>query len=256
MHPAAVSPTSRTHLEHVEIRARKVVAEDKEATILEVRCPERHRAIPLQDCLTCAYCKGLHVDAETEHSFLVCELGEPSRAEPESFASRGSAEARDAATTSIAEIMSRQVVCVPADMDVESLTELFLERGFSGAPVIDGHGHPIGIVSKTDLLRSRHERGDSGEVERVSVARGGYRADLGPGFHVETERTTRVRDIMMPLTFALPQGESIARAAALMAFEGVHRVAVVGPDRSIVGIVSSLDVLKWLAKRAGFVVGA
>jgi hypothetical protein len=77
------------------------------------------------------------------------------------------------------------VVCVEPKVSVEALTALFVERGFSGAPVVDGHGKPIGVLSKTDLLREVQDRGDA--EERASV-RGrkwcSYEVCLGSGFHV------------------------------------------------------------------------
>jgi CBS domain-containing protein len=53
---------------------------------------------------------------------------------------------------------------------------------------------------------------------------------------------------MSPLVFTLHPEDDVADAAALMAYEGVHHVVVsLGDDRPL-GIVSSLDVLRWLAQ--------
>ncbi len=48
-------------------------------------------------------------------------------------------------------------------------------------------------------------------------------------------------------------GHLIGFAAALMASERVHRVVVVASKR-VVGMVSALDVLTWLARRDGLMV--
>jgi CBS domain-containing protein len=40
-----------------------------------------------------------------------------------------------------------------------------------------------------------------------------------------------------------------------MAFERVHRLPVVGVAGEIVGVISSLDVLRWFANEHGYVVG-
>src|SRR5262249_50102003 len=74
------------------------------------------------------------------------------------------------------------------------------------------------------------------------------------GFHEVDVAGKTVGDIMVPLAFALPESASIAQAAALMAYEGVHRVPVVSTSREVVGLISSLDVLRWLAQRSGFLV--
>ena len=105
---------------------------------------------------------------------------------------------------------------------------------------MDDEGRPIGVVSKTDLLRARQarDRGTDGAGEDDDLS------------------SVPVEDIMMPIAFCLPESESIARAAALMAFEGVHRVPVVGTRGQVVGLVSPLDILGWLARNHGWVVGA
>jgi CBS domain-containing protein len=60
---------------------------------------------------------------------------------------------------------------------------------------------------------------------------------------------------MTPVVFAVPENAPIEKAAALMAFEGVHRVPVVSSAGQIVGILSSLDIISWLAERTGWLVG-
>jgi len=132
------------------------------------------------------------------------------------------------ATAPIACIMARKVVCARPEMDASEARRRMLERGVSGLPVVDAWGRAIGVISKTDLVA--HE----------------VTADEG---HV------RVRDIMMPLVFALSPDASIARAAALMAYEGVHRVVVVDDSGHLLGVVTSLDVARWLGESAGLPVG-
>lgn len=132
----------------------------------------------------------------------------------------------------VAAIMSRHVVSVDPSAYATDVARLLLEQSISGVPVVDGAGRPVGILSKTDLLAACLER------------------DLG-----RREHPTRLTagELMRPLTFILPQNESISRAAALMAFEGVHRVPVVGVRGQLVGLVSALDVARWVAREDGFV---
>jgi CBS domain-containing protein len=158
---------------------------------------------------------------------------------------------------SLGAIMTRDVVCVPPELDVDALAELFLQRRISGAPVVARDGTAIGIVSKTDVLRQRYENGDTEcaePAEPARIRRGGVEVDLGPGYHVLHASPTRVVDIMMPVSFSMPEDAPVSRAAALMALEGVHRIPIVAADGSVVGIVSALDVLRWLAIRAGYLV--
>jgi CBS domain-containing protein len=64
-----------------------------------------------------------------------------------------------------------------------------------------------------------------------------------------------VNEIMMPMVFALGQEMSIGQAAALMAYEGIHRVIVVDDGGYLVGVVSSLDLARWLGWHSGHPVG-
>jgi len=151
--------------------------------------------------------------------------------------------------------MTTNVVTVTPDVGVETLTSLFLERGFSGAPVIDDSGRAVGIVSKTDLLRESFERADgTTEDEPASINRGGIEMPLGRGMHTQRGTGITARDVMTPLAFTLPESASVARASALMAHEGVHRVPVVTEAGKVVGILSAMDVLRWVARMEGFVI--
>lgn len=130
--------------------------------------------------------------------------------------------------TPVSEIMSRGVVQVKPELGLDALEELMLSHAISGAPVVDDHGRPIGIVSKTDLL---HGNGSSS----------------GP-------RAT-VRDVMMRTAYCLAENEPITRAAGLMAYEGVHRVPIVDHGGAVVGVVSPLDIMRWLARQYGYPIG-
>ena len=147
-------------------------------------------------------------------------------------------------------IMSREVIRVGPDTSVEAVISVLLERGISGAPVVDAGGKPIGMISKTDLVRTHHEADDPGQtrvpVRRVRIR--GFEIDLGPGFHEEDLASALVRDVMLPIAFTLPEDAPVSRAAALMAYEGVHRIPVVSASGEVVGIVTTLDVLRWLSE--------
>jgi predicted transcriptional regulator len=144
------------------------------------------------------------------------------------FEGPSSPSRKSADLTPVSEIMTNDVIAVRPELGVEDLEELLLAKCISGAPVIDDLGRPIGIVSKTDLVRRKDTPGGDG---------------------------VKVRDIMMRTAFCLSENESIARAAGLMAFERVHRVPVVGARGRVTGVVSPLDVMRWLARQHGYPIG-
>jgi CBS-domain-containing membrane protein len=52
-----------------------------------------------------------------------------------------------------AEIMTSPVLTLPADADLIATATLLAENGISGAPVIDGAGRVVGVVSEKDLAQ-------------------------------------------------------------------------------------------------------
>jgi CBS-domain-containing membrane protein len=159
---------------------------------------------------------------------------------------------RDAAHTPVSAVMTRAVTCVRDDVSIEAAAALFLERRLHGAPVLDAEGALVGFVSTTDLGRRRIVDGDTEEVRlRVRTRRGSV-YDLGPGFHAEELAPVTVKDVMMPIVVTLHETAPLTLAAALMAYEGVHRIPVLCEYDTVVGILSALDVLRWLAREDGF----
>ena len=58
---------------------------------------------------------------------------------------------------------------------------------------------------------------------------------------------------MMPLAFTLDEHATIDHVAAMMSIEGVHHVPIVAESGCLIGVVSSLDIVRWLATNDGLV---
>jgi len=156
---------------------------------------------------------------------------------------------RSPRTTPVSAIMTREIVCVSPDYSVESLATLFLERAIHAAPVVDERCRLIGFVSMTDLVREQHDNADT-DIGPPGATEPALRS----GFHVEPLARATVGEVMTLDVLALHENTHIAQAAALMAFEGVHRVPIISGNGEVVGILSALDVLRWLAGQDGYVV--
>jgi CBS domain-containing protein len=157
-----------------------------------------------------------------------------------------------AQATPVTEVMVRAIVCVDPDMGVPALMRLFLERGISGAPVVDARGKAIGVVSKTDIVRALYEDPDAAHESRLE----GHEPSANPDARGSSEPHAgpRVRDLMTPLTIFVGDNASIARAAAMMAYERIHRLLVIDPAGNVVGLLSAMDVLRWLARHDGYAI--
>src|SRR5688572_14768979 len=209
-----------------------------------VYCPRRSGSVALAECVECGECEGVGSDLQTDTAYLRCRW--PSH-EWAGEGARGT-EAAQADRVSVVTIMSGDTICVDPELRLEALLQLFLDRGISGAPVVDEQGRPLGVVSKTDLLRNQEETAGVLELEAIGPEDPEWSSKMELGFHLEQIREGKVKDIMTPVSFTLGENASVARAAALMAYEGVHRVPVISDSGRVIGLVSALDVARWVAE--------
>ena len=154
----------------------------------------------------------------------------------------------DATHVIVFQVMSREVICLKPEASVESLRATLVENGISGAPVVDDSGKVVGIVSITDVVRDQHERGETmEESEEVRLqSKGGISYSPGPGFRMMDPGAT-VADVMSRKVITIRENTSVAEASELMAKNHVHRLPVVSDKGKVVGLVSSLDILGWVA---------
>jgi len=130
----------------------------------------------------------------------------------------------------ISEIMTREVVCARHDLRIDALVPVMVRNHIGCIPVVDERGRPVGMITKLDLIE---------QLDRI---------DGGDRLIPET-----AGDVMMPLAMTLDERATVAHAAAMMALEDVHHIPVVAGGGAICGIVSTLDVVRWLARNDGFV---
>jgi CBS domain-containing protein len=118
-------------------------------------------------------------------------------------------------------IMSRDVVCARADISLDAVRDLLVTNHIGCVPIVDDHARPTGIVTKLDLVERRWQTGSAA-------------------------------DVMMPIGAMLDTSATVANAATAMALDDVHHVVIVGPDDVLVGVVSTMDIVSWLARNDGF----
>lgn len=148
-----------------------------------------------------------------------------------------------ASRTRIGSLIPRDAISVHADLEIDQLEEILLDEDLAEAPVVDEEGKVVGMVAAVDVVRDIHDHGDTSQDEP-----GGDLRALGFGFHEPAPRRT-VRDIMRAPPAEIADQMSVAEAAAVMAAQGTHRLAVTGESGRLLGIVTSLDVLRWLTER-------
>jgi CBS domain-containing protein len=182
---------------------------------LTVHCDPQREAVYVATCSVCHRCVGVRPPAPGEVGVVLCRR--VSGDEPVDHAPGDPA-------TPVRAVMERNVVCVAADVAVDTAAALLVELGASGVPVVDDDGHPIGMVSLADCLRARREGG----------------AGDGAG------RT--VADVMTPMVFSVVESTELGRAAELLASGGFHQLPVVMGDGTVGGVISTQDLARWIAR--------
>jgi len=120
--------------------------------------------------------------------------------------------------------MSAEVTGVEPEVALDDLVVLFVEHGIGALPIVDREGRPAGIVTKSDVLRVQ------------CGARAGRRAvDVG-SIHPRT----------------LPRDAPIWEAAAIMAAHRLHHLIIADDDGVLLGVLSALDVVRWMAEAEGW----
>jgi CBS domain-containing protein len=143
------------------------------------------------------------------------------------------------------QLMTSNPVSISANASVQEAIALLTERGFSAAPVIDEAGRPVGVLSRSDILI--HQR----EQTRHASLFDQTEWDVPPrrpreGFSVEVVDATLVRDIMTPILFTVALDTAARQVVEQMLSLKVHHLFVVDEDGALVGVISSLDVLRHL----------
>lgn len=180
-----------------------------------VACPAGWRCVPVAACERCGLSRGEFADDETGEYELEC-------------ASEVALDPREASfrtqvrVVPVLAVASRSVIGVAPDATAEQV-RLAMDRGAIGCVVVmDRLGVPLGIVTPSDLLDGPEAR-TAAEVMKTGVI------------------TVR------PMT-------PVTRAAAVMAYEGIHHLPIVNDAGEVIAVLSSLDVLRHLAREGGFMV--
>jgi CBS domain-containing protein len=114
-------------------------------------------------------------------------------------------------------------VSLAASSTVAEATAFLTERGYGAAVVIDDAGHPLGVVTKTDVLVHARQR--------------------RPGLEPDE---TLVTEFMTPAVFSVrPDTPARSVVEQLLALN-VHHLFVADASGVIIGVISPVDVLKRL----------
>ena len=127
----------------------------------------------------------------------------------------------------VSDHMSRQIVSIDQDMEIMAATRSLVDNDISGAPVLDGHGRLVGILTERDCMKV--------------ALHAGYH-DIPYGL---------VRDYMTPDPETVAPEQSILTMAEKFIHGSFRRYPVVDNGR-LVGVISRQDALRAVVKKYGF----
>ncbi len=142
-----------------------------------------------------------------------------------------------------ADLMAPNPVSLRADATVAEALQFFTNKGITAAPVIDEAGHPIGVLSRSDLLVHQREMTDhpassAAYYHDVSLKAPSRMPTAGEG--------ATVAELMTPAVFSVAPDTPVRRVVEEMLALHVHRMFVVDEGGFLVGVISAMDVLRHL----------
>jgi CBS domain-containing protein len=131
------------------------------------------------------------------------------------------------APTTVGELMAIEPIVLHANQSLDDAADVLDRSRISGAPVVDGSGSLVGVISQTDLIRARASEYLWANWAGLSV-----------------------RHLMTTPALTVHLSTPIALAAARMERHHVHRLVVVsdGDPTLPIGLLSSTDLVHAIAE--------
>jgi CBS domain-containing protein len=214
----------------IRVRRTELGANESEEAC-SVHCPLEKRTVTLDHCQACER----FATSDFSPGFgpsLFCQVPTSVAGSP----SLASNVDRSLEAVHVRAVMTPVVTCVDGELGLDEVAQLLEGRGLHSAPVVDSDGVLVGMLSKSDLVRghARDLERSEGEVDRFPPDCLGL----------------LVEDVMTRDVLRLRETDSLAEAARLFADRGFHQLPVVSKEEVVVGILSVLDLVRWMANQA------
>ncbi len=146
-----------------------------------------------------------------------------------------------------ADLMVSNPIPLASDATVKEAVVFLAENNLHAAPVIDQVGRLVGILSQSDIVDKAGylaTRPDYYDAAKLDV-RLENECDVPRDVHAVARLP--IRDIMAQDVVAVALDAPVEKVVDEMLHRRVHQLFVVGPDRTLTGVISYSDILKHLA---------
>ena len=148
-----------------------------------------------------------------------------------------------------ADMMQTGMVTVPLDATAKEIEQVLVENKVSGVPVHDTAQKIVGIISWRDVMEYFAESSQEDPRNPHTFYRfiDDETLELGSEIEIPLDQTVTARDVMSTDLLTAPSTATLPEVARLMTEHKVHRLLVTDPLGDVVGILSTLDILRSLA---------
>jgi CBS domain-containing protein len=162
------------------------------------------------------------------------------------------------------DLMRTSVATLSAEATIREAVEMLQDDRLGGVPVVDVTDRVVGVLSLRDIARVEHLQGD-----RLAESRGDRQLSnpIGEAFEEESlddeEYSSRedyspellgretVGQWMRRVVVSVSPDATLKQVCRVMVSESVHRVVVLDEHGKLQGILSTMDIVRHLAKDDG-----
>jgi CBS-domain-containing membrane protein len=134
----------------------------------------------------------------------------------------------------VKDVMTESPKAVVEDSSMSDVIRLLLNSEFNAVPVVDQAGHPIGIITQSDLIKKADMPVRLGILSQMETSRvEGY---------LETTSHKTARDVMTTNIVTVNSEKRLSEAVEIMLTRHFKRLPVVDSSGVMVGILARADV--------------
>ncbi|HEX7898028.1 MAG TPA: CBS domain-containing protein [Planctomycetota bacterium] len=153
------------------------------------------------------------------------------------------------------EVMTAPVVTLNEDILLREAARILSDEHIGGAPVVDHRGEPLGVVSLFDIVSDlaglERSEGELGGFYRQGKVRFSEPEEVEEDSAEETpDGETTVAEIMAPGIIGVSAEASLDEVVRLLRDKQIHRVFVLDVAGRLLGVISTMDILRVLGKEA------
>ncbi|MEK7435129.1 MAG: CBS domain-containing protein [Cyanobacteriota bacterium] len=151
---------------------------------------------------------------------------------------------------SVSSLMVREPFSIPSSDTLDSAVEFMKEKSISALPIVNKDKKLIGVISQTDIVRYFNDK-----ITSFSRIINSFRNDdfeiplkeIYPDFLKMKEiNHIHVIDVMSKFSYAVTKKTPVIEMLKEMKSKHIHHVYVVDDKGVLIGVISSMDIIKYL----------